>query len=67
MLMPPGQRDQVTAKLIVRFIMDAGKALDLSLTLTHQRGMGHNRLPVAIILNLLMDCCTTGVFPWRSW
>ena len=41
MLLPPDLRDWVSQDKMVHFIMDAVKALDLSLAHTNEGGTGH--------------------------
>lgn len=60
MLLAPDLRDWVSADHMVHFIMDAAKALDLSLARTNQRGTGHAQYPPSMMLGLLVDCYATG-------
>ena len=65
MLLPPDLRDWVAPDHMVHFIMDAVKALDLSLAHTNQRGTGHAQYPPCMMLGLLIYCYATGTFSSR--
>jgi transposase len=65
MLLPPDLRDWVSPDHMVHFIMDAVKALDLSLARTNQRGTGHAQYPPSMMLGLLIYCYATGTFSSR--
>ena len=65
MLLPPDLRDWVPAGHMVHFIMDAVKALDLSLAHINQRGTGSAQYPPAMMLGLLIYCYATGTFASR--
>ena len=65
MLLPPDLRDWVTSDHMVHFVMDAVKALDLSLARTNTRGTGHAQYPPAMMLGLLIYCYATGTFSSR--
>lgn len=65
MLLPPDLRDWVSPNPMVHFIMDAVKALDLSLARTNQRGTGHAQYPPSMMLGLLIYCYATGTFSSR--
>jgi transposase len=65
MLLPPDLRDWVSPNHMVHFIMDAVKALDLSLAHTNQRGTGHAQYPPCMMLSLLIYCYATGTFSSR--
>ena len=65
MLLPPDLRDWVSADHMVHFVMDAVKALDLSLARTNQRGTGHAQYPPSMMLGLLIYCYATGTFSSR--
>lgn len=65
LLLPPDLRDWVSADHMVHFIMDAVKALDLSLARTNQRGTGHAQYPPSMMLGLLIYCYSTGTFSSR--
>ena len=65
MLLPPDLRDWVTSDHMVHFIIDAVKALDLSLARINSRGTGHAQYPPAMMLGLLIYCYATGTFSSR--
>ena len=65
MLLPPDLRDWVSPGHMVHFIIDAVKALDLSLARTNQRGTGHAQYPPSMMLGLLIYCYATGTFASR--
>jgi transposase len=65
MLLPPDLRDWVTSEHMVHFIIDAVKALDLSLARINSRGTGHAQYPPAMMLGLLIYCYATGTFSSR--
>ena len=65
LLLPPDLRDWVPAGHMVHFIMDAVKALDLSLAHINQRGTGSAQYPPAMMLGLLIYCYATGTFASR--
>ena len=65
MLLPPDLRDWVSPGHMVHFVMDAVKALDLSLAHINERGTGHAQYPPAMMLGLLIYCYSTGVFASR--
>lgn len=65
LLLPPDLRDWVSPGHMVHFIIDAVKALDLSLACTNHRGTGHAQYPPSMMLGLLIYCYATGVFSSR--
>jgi transposase len=65
LLLPPDLRDWVSPGHMVHFIMDAVKALDLSLARINQRGTGHAQYPPSMMLGLLIYCYATGTFSSR--
>ena len=65
LLLPPDLRDWVPAGHMVHFIMDAVKALDLSLAHINQRGTGSAQYPPSMMLGLLIYCYATGTFASR--
>jgi transposase len=65
LLLPPDLRDWVSPGHMVHFVMDAVKALDLSLAHINQRGTGSAQYPPAMMLGLLIYCYATGTFSSR--
>jgi transposase len=65
LLLPPDLRDWVSPGHMVHFVMDAVKALDLSLARTNERGTGHAQYPPSMMLGLLIYCYATGTFASR--
>jgi transposase len=65
LLLPPDLRDWVSPDHMVHFVMDAVKALDLSLARTNQRGTGSAQYPPSMMLGLLIYCYATGTFASR--
>ena len=65
LLLPPDLRDWVSPDHMVHFVMDAVKALDLSLAYTNERGTGHAQYPPAMMLGLLIYSYATGTFANR--
>jgi transposase len=63
--LPPDLRGWVSPAHMVHFIIDAVKALDLSLAQTNQRGTGSAQYPPSMMLGLLIYCYATGTFSSR--
>ena len=59
MLLPPDLHEWVTSDHMVHFIIDAVKALDLSLARINSRGTGHAQYPPAMMLGLRIYCYAT--------
>jgi hypothetical protein len=60
LLLPPDLRDWGSPGHMVHFVMDAVKALDLSLAHTNERGTGHAQYPPSMMLGLLTYCYATA-------
>jgi hypothetical protein len=56
LLLPPDLRDWGSPGHMVHFVMDAVKALDLSLAHTNERATGHAQYPPSMMLGLLIYC-----------
>jgi transposase len=65
LLLPPDLRDWGSPGHMVHFVMDAVKALDLSLAHTNERATGHTQYPPSMMLGLLIYCYATGTFSSR--
>ena len=65
LLLPPDLGDWVSPDHMVHFVIDAVKALDLSLAHTNQRGTGSAQYPPFMMLGLLIYCYATGTFSSR--
>jgi transposase len=66
MLLPPDLHDWIAADHMVHFVIDAVKALDLSLARTNTRGTGHAQYPPSMMLGLLIYCYATDTFSSRG-
>ena len=59
MLLPPDLHEWVTSIHMVHFIIDAVKALDLSVARINSRGTGHAQYAPAMMLGLRIYCYAT--------
>lgn len=66
LLFPPDLREWVPADHMVRFIMDAVAALDLSAARINDRGTGSAQYPPSMMLALLIYSYSTGIFSSRK-
>jgi len=66
LLLPPDLPDWVPPGHMVHFIVDAVKALDLSLAHTNERGTGSAQYPPSMMLGRLIYCYATGTFAARQ-
>jgi transposase len=57
--------DWIAADHMVHFVIDAVKALDLSLARTNIRSTGHAQYPPSMMLGPLIYCHATGTFSSR--
>ncbi|MEI7910948.1 MAG: IS1182 family transposase [Verrucomicrobiota bacterium] len=65
LLLPPDLREWVAKDHMVRFIMEAVDALDLSRARVNERGTGSAQYPPRMMLGLLIYCYATGTFASR--
>jgi transposase len=66
MLLPVDVQDWVRPDHLVRFIMDAVEALDLSAAKVNERGSGHPQYPPSMMCALLIYSYATGTFSSRQ-